>query len=183
MHNGTAELYERLNTLSIAETPGTSSNSDLIGCLALVTALRRFNECVRYLNTRRSTGAVLDIAKEADVQDALYLMLRLWVTDLVIENPMNMVANQYSIKDFLVPQARTVIEAKYIRDKNHGKHVMHELSQDIETYRHHPLCDNIIFFLWDADTHIPNQEQLRLAVESDRVYGGRPLTCHLIVLP
>src|SRR5277367_1635454 len=69
--------------------------------LAIVSALEQFMECVRYLNTRRSTGARLNLESEDDVQDAIYLMLRPWVTDLAYENPTDKVANRFAIKDFL----------------------------------------------------------------------------------
>jgi len=42
----------------------------------LLTALNSFGDCVRYLNTRRSAGALLVMDNEAAVQDVLYLMLR-----------------------------------------------------------------------------------------------------------
>src|SRR5215475_14431388 len=73
---------------------------------AIIAALNQFQECVRYLNTRRSSGAVLNLESEADVQDAIYLMLRPWVQDLVPENPTDKIANRFTIKDFLSRQAR-----------------------------------------------------------------------------
>lgn len=53
----------------------------------VVAALQSLSEIVRYLNTRRSRGAVLDLDDEAAIQDVLYLMLRPWVLDLTPENP------------------------------------------------------------------------------------------------
>ena len=75
--------------------PGAVEVTHIIG------ALGEFMECVRYLNTRRSTSAVLKLDSEAAVQDALYLMLRPWILDLVPENPTDRVASRYTIKDFL----------------------------------------------------------------------------------
>src|SRR6267378_4835388 len=80
---------------------------------AVLAALNSFTDIVRYLNTRRSSGAILDLSGEAAVQDALYLMLRPWILDLVPENPTDKVANRYTIKDFLSHSNRFVIEAKY----------------------------------------------------------------------
>ena len=106
----------------------------------IAAALNQFQECVRYLNTRRSRGAVLNLTSEADVQDALYLMLRPWIPDLTSENPTDRISNRYTIKDFLCPSAKTVIEAKYVRDASHGKNISKEMHDDIEVYRHHPKC-------------------------------------------
>lgn len=135
MSHPSARIYEQLSTLVRPIEPSTAQT---LGCIDLLAALERFKECVRYLNTRRSKGAILNIQGEDDVQDALFLMLRLWVTDLTYENPTDRVANRFSIKDFLVPQARTIIEAKFVRDKSHTKSVVSELNDDIENYRHHP---------------------------------------------
>ena len=82
----------------------------------ILGALNEFQECVRYLNTRRSTAAILSLDSEAAVQDAIFLMLRPWIRDLVPENPTDKVASRYTIKDFVSRSARTVVEAKFIRD-------------------------------------------------------------------
>jgi hypothetical protein len=150
---------------------------------SLVAALNQFQECVRYLNTRRSSGAVLNLNSEADVQDAVYLMLRPWVHDLVSENPTDRIASRYTIKDFISRQAHAVIEIKYVRDSSHGRQISREMHDDIETYRHHPFCRTIIFFVYDPDSLIPDQEALRRQIEEPRTYGGRALKCVLMVKP
>src|SRR5205823_1966581 len=133
-----------------------------VSAATIVAALKQFQECVRYLNTRRSSGAILNFTSEADVQDAIYLMLRLWVHDLIVENPTDKIANRYTIKDFLSRQARTVVEVKYVRDASHGKSISKEMHDDIETYRHHVYCDTLVFFVYDPDSLIPDQQQLRV---------------------
>ena len=50
-------------------------------------------------------------------------MLRPWVHDLTWENPTDKVGSRYAIKDFLSKQFKVVVEAKYVRDKEHGKHI------------------------------------------------------------
>ena len=149
----------------------------------IVSALHQFQECVRYLRTRRSTGAVLKLEREADVQDAIYLMLRPWIHDLTTENPTDRIANRYTIKDFISPSAMAVIEIKYVRDASHGKHISRELHDDIENYRHHPKCQALIFFIYDPDSLIPDQAALQRQIEVTRTYGGRSLRCVLIVKP
>lgn len=149
----------------------------------IVAALNQFMECVRYLNTRRSTAAVLKLDSEAAVQDALYLMLRPWVLDLVPENPTDKVAGRYSIKDFVSKSVQVVIEAKFIRDASHGKGISKELHDDIETYRHHPACRHLLFFIYDPDALIPDRAALERQIVVDRLYDGVPLTCQLIVKP
>jgi hypothetical protein len=163
----------------------SSAESQSVDSSSVVTALNQFQECVRYLNTRRSSGAILNLESEADVQDAIYLMLRPWIHDLIPENPTDRVGNRYTIKDFLSRQARTVIEVKYIRDSEHGKAITREMHDDIETYRHHAYCDTLVFFVYDADSLIPDQQRLREQIEEERFYkrSGRTLRCILIVKP
>jgi DpnII restriction endonuclease len=156
------------------------------GVGASLLALREFDACIRYLNTRRSAGAVINIESEADVQDVLYLLLRPWVVDLVYESPADKSGNRYAIKDFSSPAGRFVVDAKYIRDKEHGRLISKELHDDIEMYRTHPKCDDLIFFVYDPDAFIPDQRALREAIEIERAYGQageKRLRCHLIVKP
>lgn len=149
----------------------------------LISALQEFMECVRYLNRRRSTGAILNLNSEAEVQDTVYLMLRPWIHDLVPENPTDRIANRYSVKDFLSCSLRTVIEVKFIRNADHGKSVVKELNDDIETYRYHQYCDHLIFFIYDPDAHIPDVSSLVRHVSDKRTYSEKTLHCYVIVRP
>lgn len=149
----------------------------------VVAALNSFSDCVRYLNTRRSGGALLTLDNEAAVQDALYLMLRPWIVDLVPENPTDRVANRFAIKDFLSRSNKLVIEAKYIRDASHGKSIVKELNDDIETYRYHPNCDDLIFFIYDPDGLIPDAAALERHLTSPRTYSDKSLRCHPVIKP
>lgn len=149
----------------------------------VISALGSFNDCVRYLNTRRSGGALLTLDNEAAVQDALYLMLRPWIVDLVPENPTDRVANRFAIKDFVSLSNRLVIEAKYIRDTSHGKSIVKELNDDIETYRYHAHCDDLIFFIYDPDGLIPDGAALERHLTSPRTYSDKALRCHAVIRP
>ena len=150
---------------------------------SVLSALHAFTEIVRYLNTRRSSGAILDLVNEAAVQDALYLMLRPWVLDLVPENPTDKVANRFSIKDFVSQSSRFVIEAKYVRSADHGKSLAKELNDDIETYRYHAYCDDLIFFIYDPDGFIPDAAALERHLRTSRTYDARVLRCHGVIKP
>lgn len=177
-----AEVVSRLNQkYGYESTVAVDTESVSVG--RIIKALDEFMECVRYLNTRRSTSAVLTLDSEAAIQDAVYLMLRPWVLDLIPENPTDKVASRYTIKDFVSKSALSVIEAKYIRDATHGKNVSKELHDDIETYRHHHACRNLIFFIYDPDALIPDRVALQRQICVERIYDGVPLICHLIVKP
>jgi REase_DpnII-MboI len=114
-----ASALGNLATLSLALRG--SSNVPTPGVASILLAMREFDACIRYLNTRRSAGAIINIESEADVKDVLYLPLRPWVIDLVYESPGDKAANRFVIKDFSSASGRFVIDAKYIRDKDHGR--------------------------------------------------------------
>ena len=87
----------------------------------VLSALNSFTDIVRYLNTRRSTGAILHLSDEAAVQDVLFLMLRPWMLDLVPETPTDKIANRYSIRDFGITQRSVCYRSKVnVRDAAHG---------------------------------------------------------------
>ena len=154
-----------------------------LGSPEVYAALLEFNECVRYLNTRRSSGAVLRLDSEAAVQDALFLMLRPWIRDLIPEAPSEKSGNRFSVCDFASRALKLVIEAKFIRDRQHGKTISKELYDDIEVYRHNAHCEHILFFVYDPDSNIPDERELRRTIEQRRVYDDRVLMCTLIVKP
>ncbi len=146
-------------------------------------ALDAFTDCVRYLNTRRSGGTLLSLDSEAAVQDTLYIMLRPWIADLVPENPTDKIGNRYSIKDFLSKSSRIVIEAKYIRSADHGKNITKEINDDIETYRYHSHCDDLVFFIYDPDALIPDSAAIYRHISTNRVYDDKILRCHGVIKP
>jgi hypothetical protein len=149
----------------------------------VLDALGSFNEIVRYLNTRRSTGAVLDITSEAEVQDVVYLMLRPWVLDLTYENPTDKVGNRFAIKDFVSHAAKFVVEAKFIRNADHGKSITKEVNDDIETYRYHRSCEDLIFFIYDPENNIPDVASVERHLKTSRAYDGKVLRCHGVIKP
>lgn len=179
-----SEVLDGLQRVGQAcKPPQFARHKKEISIEAVLAALNSFTEIVRYLNTRRSTGAILDLTSEAAVQDALYLMLRPWILDLVPENPTDKIANRFTIKDFLSESGRFVIEAKFVRSADHGKQLAKEINDDIETYRYHPSCDDLVFFIYDPDGNIPDAAALERHVKTSRSYDGKVLRCHGIIKP
>lgn len=184
MPRSIADILSEASALNAKYAPTVREGATTGPCSpeAIVGALDAFMESVRYLNTRRS-ATTLALSSEAAVQDALYLMLRPWIPDLVPESPSDRVANRYTIKDFVSVTAKCIIEAKFVRDREHGRTISREIHDDIETYRHDLRCDTVIFFIYDPDVHIPDREALRRQVETARAYDGRALHCRLVLKP
>ena len=110
-------------------------------------------------------------------------MLRPWIVDLVPENSTDRVANRFAIKDFVSKTNRLVVEAKYIRNADHGKSVVTEINNDIETYRYHSYCNDLVFFVYDPDGLIPDGAALERHLSSNRRYDGKVLRCHAVIKP
>lgn len=174
---GLEEVRKSSSTLRVTQSEKAVS----VG--AVVSALNSFSELVRYLNNRRSKGAIIELKSEADVQDVLFMMLRPWILDLVPETPTDKIANRYSIKDFASNSGQFVIEAKYVRNSEHGKSLAKEINDDIETYRYHQKCDDLIFFIYDPEGHIPDVAALERHLSTSRIYDGKTLRCHGVVKP
>lgn len=177
------EAADELATLGLPKTAVNVTGSTGFGVEKIVSALEQFPECVRYLNTRRSSGAVIDINSEADVQDVVFLMIRPWVTDLVPENPTDRFASRYAIKDFVSMELETVVEAKFIRDKKHGRDISKELHDDIEMYKNHPSCKHLVFFIYDRDAVIPDVSALKKQIVGIRTYELKRLKVFCVVKP
>ena len=176
------DLLERVAQLSAKYSISPTQSVQSITAITIKAMLEEFMESVRYLNTRRS-DTTLSLISEAAVQDAIFLMLRPSVHDLVPETPTDRVASRYTIKDFRSAGARTIIEAKFVRDHDHGRLISREIHDDIETYRTDPLCEYLIFFIYDPDIHIPDRAALQRQIEVERFYDQKQVNCYVIVKP
>ena len=76
-----------------------------------------------------------------------------------------------------------MIEVKYIRNSDHGKSVVKELNDDIETYRYHAYCDHLVFFIYDPDGNIPDSGSLARHLTDARSYSGKVLNCYAVIRP
>ena len=110
-------------------------------------------------------------------------MLRPWILDLIPENPTDKIANRYTIKDFVSQSGKFVVEVKYVRNAEHGKNLAKEINDDIETYRYHPSCDDLIFFIYDPDGKIPDAAALERHLRTTRSYDAKTLRCHGVIKP
>ena len=123
----------------------------------LLAILDTFPTLVGYLNGRRTSGSIVAVTSEADVQDLLYLTLKPSFPDLVYEEPTKKGAAGYSIGDFWLPCLKLVLEAKYINTTGDVKAKADEMSQDIWKYSTQGDCQRILFFVYDPHLLIPDR--------------------------
>ena len=146
----------------------------------VLVLLSAFPDCVGYSRNRRSSP-ILSLTNEADVQDLIYFMLRPAIVDLVPEQPVANATRQYSLEDYLCRTLGIVIEAKYVRSKQHAKELKTELYDDIGEYKADVNCQHVIFFIYDPDKNIESPTGLRRAVEGIHTHNGKTRNVHCIV--
>ena len=85
-----AELAGRIASFS-KKNKTIPNNSSTISISQILSMLERFNEIKRYLNTSRTKDVVMKLESESAVKDAVYIMLKPTVHDLIFENPLEKV--------------------------------------------------------------------------------------------
>jgi REase_DpnII-MboI len=108
-------------------------------------------------------------------------MTKPFIPDLEPESPTIKIASRFTVEDFVSKELSLVLEAKYIRDKAHGKSITKELHDDIEMYRANANCSTIIFFLYDSGRFIPSADSLVKHIETKRTYDQKALTTICII--
>ena len=142
--------------------------------------LSAFPDCVGYSQNRRGQP-ILDLTNEAGVQDIVYFMLRPAIADLVPEQPVSDTVRQFSIEDYLSRNLGTVVEAKLVRTKAHGKEIRIELNDDVGKYKADANCQHLIFFIYDPNKHIESPMGLKKAIEGIHVHNSKTLNVYCII--
>lgn len=146
---------------------------------ALLKGLRR---SMHPLTHRRKGAQPLSFDTEYDVQDLLHALLRPWVADIRPEEFTPSYAGTSTRMDFLLPKHRTVIELKFVRDRNHGKKIGDELIVDIEHYRRHSECDTLWCVVFDQNHLLTNAPGLKSDLGGTRSMPDGALNVKMLIL-
>lgn len=125
-----------------------------VGELALRSICSNFGRFAFQLTRRHADREPFMLENEYDVQDVLHAVLRLFFDDVRPEETTPSHAGKHALMDFLVPEVGTVIEAKYVRDRAHGKKVNEEIIVDVARYK--PRCHLMLALIYDPKKHIDN---------------------------
>jgi hypothetical protein len=137
---------------------------------------------VRYLHTRRAAPSLI-IESEDKVQDALFLMLRPNIPDLVWENPNLKEAARSWRPDFTSSAHSIAIDAKYVRDVRHGRSIITELDEDIAAARELPNWKHLFFFIYDPGLYLPTPSTLITHCDGTHYHEGRSVCVHTFISP
>ena len=161
----------------------TGHNKNSSGTLDLdkvIDLLEAFNDCIGYSQNRRSQ-VIVDTTSENGVQDMLYFMLKPYIFDLVPEQPNSGETRQYSIQDFRSKSLKTIIEAKRIRNKSHGKTIKKEINDDIGEYKHDDICENLIVVIFDPEHYIESRSGLVRNFNGIHTHDDKKLFVKIII--
>ncbi len=115
-----------------------------------------FHRMAQQLLKRREGRPTLKINDEYDVQDLLHAVLLLDFPDVRNEEWNPSYAGGASRSDFLLKPQETVIEVKKTRKSLGARRIGEQLIVDIDKYKQHPQCSNLVCFVYDPESRIPN---------------------------
>lgn len=129
----------------------------LSGTMSIIDMIaRRFPLIVQQLRTRHNERSTIEITDEYDVQDLFHALLKLFFDDVRAEDTTERYGAKSSRIDFVLKQEQTVVEIKMTRRNLKGKEVQEELAIDIDAYRKHSNCRNLVAFIYDPSRNIDN---------------------------
>lgn len=116
----------------------------------------RFHRVARQLRTRHNGRKTLEIEDEYDVQDLLHALFQLYFDDIRREEWTPSYAGGSSRQDILLKNEQTVIEVKKTRANMKDRDLGEQLIVDIEKYKSHPDCKQLICFVYDPEGRLGN---------------------------
>lgn len=146
-----------------------ASNDNSIDKVMLL--ISKFHLVARQLRVRHDSRETLDISDEYDVQDLFHAMLHIYFDDIRSEEWTPSYAGKCSRQDFLLKKENIVIEIKKTRKGLSAKELGDELIIDIDRYKEHPNCKNLICFVYDPEERIINP----VGIEDDLTSNNQEL--------
>ena len=118
--------------------------------------LSKFHTFIANLGRRHQNRPGLEIKDEYDVQDLVRALLCIWFDDVRSEEWTPSYAGKCSRVDFLLKPQGLLIEVKKTREGVTEKEIGDQLIIDIERYRSHPDCKQLLCFVYDPEHRITN---------------------------
>jgi hypothetical protein len=149
--------------LGSAVSPGSgASPADQV-----VALCRQFPGFVRELQRRQRGRDPVLVENEYDVQDLMRAVLRLHFVDVREEETTPSHAGLRPRMDFLLKVEQVVLETKMTRAGLKQRQLAEEIAVDKESYRAHPDCRTVVFFVYDPDHRVANPAALEAELSED----------------
>lgn len=135
----------------------------------LYQQLDQFPIVSKYISIRKHNRKNFEIQNEYDVQDLLFVCLKSVFKDVIQEEWTTKHGGKSKRIDLVVPEIKTVIEVKKVRNANHGLAISDELKIDIESYHIHPNCKTLICFIHDPNSFIFDRNIIETEISGIRI--------------
>lgn len=149
----------------------------------LTEILESFPHAVRFLANRMGNRESYSISNEQDVRDLLFAIIKCSFPDAKIEDPTQIHAGSSKRIDIVIPKISTIIEVKYVRDKQHSKKIADELKIDIESYHSHPSCSKLFAFIWDSERLILDRSNFISNLRGLRTKDNHTFSVEVLIKP
>ena len=150
------------------------------GIAALLSTIRRaidsLTPAIRAFRDREKGLAPWPVAREDDVRDLLYAMLRGSIDDIRREEPIPSKAGVSKVADLFSRVGRTIVEVKWIGRPTGWRQILEEINDDIQTYGRHQECFHLIFVVVDAARAVPDPRLVEAQLSGEQTIDGRRLS-------
>ena len=163
--------------LTVIELQGRES-----ALFTISRAIQSLTPTIRTFNAREKNLQPWTVAREDDVRDLLYVMLKPALFDLVKEEPTPSLAGTHKFVDLSSKASRIFIEVKWIGRKGQWKAVLGQIQVDIQSYPAHPGCETLIFVVLDAVRDIPDPRLVERDFSNKQELFGRRVDIRLHVV-
>lgn len=181
-----AFLGEHLEAISCGAMPERTAVIELQGkesvLFTLGRAVQALTPTMRAFNRREKGLQPWTVAREDDVRDLLYVMLRPVLFDLIKEEPTPSLAGTHKFVDLCSKASRLLIEIKWIARKGQWKAILGEIQIDIQSYPTHESCETLVFVVVDTVRDIPDPRVLESEITGRQTVKGRPIDVRLYVV-
>lgn len=149
----------------------------------LTEILEMFPSATRQLASRQGNRPIYAIDEEQDVRDLLYVIIKSIFPDARIEEFARVHAGSSKRVDIVIPAISTLVEVKYVRDKQHAKKIADELKIDIESYHTHPNCNRLFAYIWDPQSYLVDRSNFIKDLRGLRVKGENRFSVEVFIKP
>lgn len=184
-HCFAAFLGEHLEALTCGMLNERSKVIEFAGKEALLYEVRRviqtLTPTIRSFNTREKGLSSWTIAREDDVRDLLYVMLRPLVFDLGKEEAVPSRGGTYKFVDLCSKAVRLMLEVKWIARPGQWKRIVEQIHIDTQSYITHPACETLIFVIVDTIRDIPDPRKLEEELSGEQTISGKLINVRVFV--
>lgn len=149
----------------------------------LTEILEMFPASARQLSNRQGNRPNYIISEEQDIRDLLYIIVKSIFPDARLEEFARVHAGTSKRVDIVIPTISTLVEVKYVRDKQHSKKIADELKIDFESYHTHPDCRRLFAYVWDEHNYLVDRSNFIKDLRGLRVKGESRFSVEVMVKP